>query len=59
MQRLAEAGLNPYLIYGEGAKGASGNQPTAPQAIMPQVQNEMTTMRIPNYLDIIQKYYGN
>lgn len=35
MERLKEAGLNPDLMYGQNAGGASGNSPTPPQGANP------------------------
>lgn len=39
MQRLKEAGLNPHLVYGNGADATGANMPTPPQATTGRLEN--------------------
>lgn len=60
MARLKEAGLNPNLIYGEGAAGASGQMSNKPEAVMPNLgehQIETMSRNIPDMIDLWQRLY--
>ncbi|AXH77915.1 MAG: DNA pilot protein [Microviridae sp.] len=58
MKRLKASGLNPNLIYGSGASGASGNTATAlPKYNAPRVDyNYLPTAEIPNIISMFQDY---
>lgn len=49
MKRLTAAGLNPNLVYGQGAAGASGNTVVSP----PKYQAPSFNMQLP---DVISRY---
>lgn len=53
MQRLREAGLNPNLIYGNGATHTAQQ---APSAKVPEVQNELASMGQLNAVPILSMY---
>lgn len=55
MDRLKAAGLNPNLIYGTGAKGATGVMNTAPATYMQntEVPNALAQIEIPNMMSIL------
>lgn len=53
MQRLREAGLNPNLVYGNGATHTAQQ---APAAKVPEVQNELASLGQLNAVPIISMY---
>jgi hypothetical protein len=53
MQRLREAGLNPNLIYGNGATHTAQQ---APSAKVPEVQNEMASIANVNLAPAVAMY---
>ena len=53
MQRLREAGLNPNLIYGNGATHTAQS---APAAKVPEVQNELASLGQINAVPILSMY---
>lgn len=53
MQRLREAGLNPNLIYGNGATHTAQQ---APSAKVPEIQNELASMGQLNAVPILSMY---
>lgn len=57
MSRLMGAGLNPNLIYGSGASGASGNQTMAARYEPPQLQFGARAIQLPeNMLSMYQDF---
>lgn len=53
MQRLREAGLNPNLVYGNGATHTAQS---APSAKVPEVQNELASLGQLNLVPILSMY---
>lgn len=53
MKRLKSAGLNPNLVYGEGAKGATGNASASPSY---QKQDTTSLNNLPTILGVLGQY---
>jgi hypothetical protein len=53
MQRLAEAGLNPHLMYGQGTTGNASSPQRSP---VPEVQNELASLAQMSLAPIISMY---
>lgn len=55
MQRLKEAGLNPNLIY-EGGAGSMGNASAPQKSPVPEVSNELASLKAINIMPAISLY---
>lgn len=56
MQRLKDAGLNPNLVYGSGSVAGNTSQASQPHAIVPNVQNPLSSTSIGDVLGILTAF---